>query len=333
MKKRWWFLMLLGVAISAVFLYLAFREVDWAELGRVLTTVNPLYLIAAGLFAMISICLRALRWCYIGDGAAARYKAWWSATALGYFGNMVYPLRAGETLRVLAIKRIADVPIGHGTTSAVIDRMADGLALGFMLLIVGMIHGESVLGEGAVDALRYTFIAGALFLTAFGVWGKRWRGFFAALFGFLPEAAAEVLMSWYDQATALIVEVGKPVALLRIAVITVAAFTADLMISWMIFQAFGWTTLPVSAAFTAETFLAASSALPSAPGFVGVFQIASVLALGIYGIKATAAVAFSIVLQVVLLFVIVGQGLAVIARHGKGMTRQTTETQAQTARD
>jgi len=333
MKKRWWFLMLFGVAVSAVFLYIAFREVDWAELGRILTTVNPLHLLLAGLFIALSIALRALRWCYISEGSAKLYKPFWAAAAIGYFGNMVYPLRAGETLRILAIKRLANVPIGHGTTSAVIDRMADGLALGFMLLAVGMIHGEDVFGQGAVDALRYTFIAGACFLIAFGLWGKRWRAFFQAVFSILPDAGAELLIAWYDQAVALIIEVGKPVALLRICVITFLAFCADLMISWSVFQAFDWS-LPLSAAFTAETFLAASSALPSAPAFVGVFQIASVLALALYGIKATSAVAFSIVLQVTLLFVIVGQGLGVIARHGKGMTRQTPqEASAQTGTD
>ena len=333
MKKRWWFLMLLGVAVSAVFLYIAFREVDWADLGRILLTIHPLFLLLAGLFVAISIAFRALRWCYISQGSAKLYKPFWAATAIGYFGNMVYPLRAGETLRILAIRRLANVPIGHGTTSAVVDRMADGLALGFMLLAVGMIHGEDVLGQGAVDALRYTFIVGACFLIAFGLWGKRWRGFFLTLFSLLPAAAADLLISWYDQAIALIIEVGKPVALLRIGVITFLAFCADLMISWLIFQAFDWP-LPLTAAFTTETFLAASSTLPSAPAFVGVFQIASVLALALYGIKATSAVAFSIVLQVTLLFVIVGQGLGVIARHGKSMTRQTPqEAGAQTGTD
>lgn len=324
MKKRWWFLMLFGVAVSAVFLYLAFRDVDWAELGRVIASVRPAYLTVAVLFLVASICLRALRWSYICDGDARRYKAFWAATSLGYFGNTVYPLRAGETLRVLAIKRLAQVPIGHGTTSAVIDRLADGLTLGFILLIVGMIHGQGVLGRGAVDALRLTFIAGAVFLLAFGLWGRRWRGFFAALFSVLPERAAALLMSWYDQAVALIIEVGKPLALLRIGLITTIAFFADFLISWMIFLAFDWS-LPFSAAVTTEAFLAASSALPSAPGYVGIFQIASVLALGLYGVKATSAVAFSIVLQVILLIVNVGQGLAVIARHGIGMARQTPQ--------
>jgi len=324
MKKRWWFLFGLGLAVSAVFLYLAFREVDWTELGRTLTTITPGYVVMSCLFVALSISLRALRWMYISDGNARRYKAYWSAAALGYFGNTVYPLRAGETLRVLAIKKLANVPIGHGTTSAVIDRLADGLALGFMLLIVGLIHGENVLGKNAVEALRYTFIAGAAFLVAFGLWGKRWRGFFEKLFSIFPQRAADLLLSWYDQAVALIVEVGKPAALLRIVVITICAFVMDLMITWSIFQAFGWD-LPVAAAFTTETFLAAGSALPSAPAFVGIFQIASVLALGLYGIKATSAVAFSIVLQVVLLIVIVSQGLGVIARFGKGLVSQAPQ--------
>jgi uncharacterized membrane protein YbhN (UPF0104 family) len=321
MKKRWWFLMLLGLAVSAVFLYFAFREVEWAELGRVLAAAKPGYFVLAALLVMLSISLRALRWCYVCDGEARRYKPFWSATALGYFANTIYPLRAGETLRVLAIKRLAGVPLGHGAASAVIDRLADGLALGLLLLIVGMIHGEDMLGRRAVDVLRYTFIAAAAFMIVFGIWGKRWRGFFSALCLVLPGRAAVLLMSWYDQAVALIVEVGKPLALLRIGLITIIAFGVDFSIAWTIFQAFDWS-LPMAAAVTVETFLAAGSVLPSAPGYVGIFQIASVLALGLYGVSAAGAVAFSIALQVILLFVNVGQGLAVIARHGVGLARQ-----------
>ena len=51
----------------------------------------------------------------------------------------------------------------------------------------------------------------------------------------------------------------------------------------------------------------AVSAIPSTPGYVGVYQVACVLALGLYGVDDSQAVAF-VVWQIVLLMIFIFQG-------------------------
>ncbi|RIK31062.1 MAG: hypothetical protein DCC55_36795 [Chloroflexi bacterium] len=72
---------------------------------------------------------------------------------------------------------------------------------------------------------------------------------------------------------------------------------------WLVILAFGWT-LPFWAAVTVGVFVAAGTSLPSAPGYVGVYQAACMLALGIYGIDGASAVAYAAVLQLLNLVVI-----------------------------
>ena len=48
-------------------------------------------------------------------------------------------------------------------------------------------------------------------------------------------------------------------------------------------------------------FLALGTSLPSAPGYAGVYQIACVLALALFGIGESPAVAYSIILQICVL--------------------------------
>jgi uncharacterized membrane protein YbhN (UPF0104 family) len=62
-------------------------------------------------------------------------------------------------------------------------------------------------------------------------------------------------------------------------------------------------SLPIEAALLLWVFLAAGSALPSAPGYIGVYQVAAVWALSFYAVPAPTAVAIATVLQVITLVV------------------------------
>jgi len=63
---------------------------------------------------------------------------------------------------------------------------------------------------------------------------------------------------------------------------------------------FDWHLPPVSPV-TVWVFLALATALPAAPGFVGLYQGACILALGIYGIDGSRALVFALVFQAVTL--------------------------------
>jgi len=57
-------------------------------------------------------------------------------------------------------------------------------------------------------------------------------------------------------------------------------------------------TLPLEAPLLLWVFLAAGSALPSAPGYVGVYQVAAVWALAVFSVPASTAVAIATILQI-----------------------------------
>jgi hypothetical protein len=276
--------------------------------------------LTVGLTAL-SILLRALRWTWIANGSSAGIGSFWAATTLGYLGNMIYPMRAGEVLRILAVNRLAQVPFHRGTTSALIDRISDGIVLGLVLIGLFAIHGAAIQGAPGIFALCAVFLFLALFLGGFGAWGHRWRPPLERLVLRLPRRAGWRIMPAYDQVRHLLLEVGRPLALLRLLLITLAVFCVDFAVSWSLMFAFGWS-LPLTAAITVEGFVAVGSLLPSAPGYVGAFQVACILALGLYGIDATSAVAFSIVLQAVILLLVGAQSCWLVSRHGARIARR-----------
>ena len=119
--RRLW----LGLAITALALWFAFRDVSWPALGP---AARACELVAAARRARCpptswSIQLRALRWRVLARGVAdVPSGAAFRATAVGFLVNNLLPLRIGELVRVwwLAREIRSSVPalLGTGCSSA-----------------------------------------------------------------------------------------------------------------------------------------------------------------------------------------------------------------------
>jgi uncharacterized membrane protein YbhN (UPF0104 family) len=93
------------------------------------------------------------------------------------------------------------------------------------------------------------------------------------------------------------------------------ATSVDYLAIWFGIRAMGWS-LPPAAAVVVGILIAMGTMIPAAPGYLGIYQVACVLGLKLYGVSEAAALAFSIVLQVTVLSVIAVQGLATLAHYG-----------------
>jgi hypothetical protein len=97
MQKRF----ILGLVISAIFIYLAFSKIDYAQMWQALKQAQYLWLLPAVGLMFISLWIRAVRWRYfmepIKPGIGLHQL--FSAMMIGYYGNNVFPLRAWLPLR------------------------------------------------------------------------------------------------------------------------------------------------------------------------------------------------------------------------------------------
>ena len=293
-------MILFGFAISAGLLVAVAREIEWDTFWATLQRVDLLWAVASAVLVSCGIMVRAARWNVTAGQPFSRYFAFWRATHLGYLGNTIYPARAGEVIRMAAIKSFAGLPAGQAVASAIADRIADGLLLGLML--TGLVFWSGWQSAGTVSTVMTAAVAGtfglaALALYCFMRWGGRWAGKRLApiLEGFAPLRESHRL-GW-------------------ILLLGVVAFSFDFLALFVLLRAFGWS-LPFMAAVTLDIFLAAGSSIPSTPGYVGVYQVACVLALGLYGVADSQAVAFSVVWQIVLLTIFILQGGWVAVHYG-----------------
>src|SRR5262249_32941215 len=78
--------------------------------------------------------------------------------------------------------------------------------------------------------------------------------------------------------------------------VSLALWFLPILSSYVIIRAFDFP-VPFSAALIVFIFIGFGTALPNAPGYIGAYQYACVLALALFGIDQTAALAYGLVLN------------------------------------
>lgn len=297
---------LLGLAVSAALLVYVFWDVDLHAIAARLRSTLWSYLLLSVALNFVSLWARAYRWRYLfPPGAPVGHL--FRALLVGYMGNNVLPLRAGEIVRVYVASR-------HGPrfwtvfATVVVERVLDGLAMGLM------VGGLLLMVELPVE-LRWPIILflgvdllGMVLLAAIAVVPDVCRTLIGTLFhrvGWVEHRLLRILDTMIEGVRGL----------------RAARHVAPIVLSsvglWLVLALSIWTglhaahlDLPVAAAFTVLTFLGLGVSLPSSPGFVGVIQAATVLALALFGVPRTDALSFSLLLHVSQFVPVTAAGLA-----------------------
>ena len=162
--------LLIGFTISALFLFLAFRDVHFREVGAALRDAAYWWLIPAVALLIISLLLRAVRWRLLFlPTTGLRFRNVFGALNAGYLVNTVLPARLGEVVRAVMIGQLEGVRTGHAISTVVVERVLDMLTtiavLGLLIPFVPLPDGSTlpllVATALAVGALLVMIIAGA----------------------------------------------------------------------------------------------------------------------------------------------------------------------------
>jgi len=243
---------------------------------------------------LFSLWCRAHRWGFLFP-PGARPTHLFNAVMIGYMGNNLLPLRAGEVLRAYVVARRGE-SFWTVVTTMVVERVLDGLAVGLMLAAVFIL--VPVPRELEWAALLFLSIDVALIaaLGAFTLAPDRVRRLAAALTYRWPVLAA--------RASRVLDTLDSGLAGIRAPSHIPSTIVWSTLI-WVTLIATTWTCLlashldlPILAGLTTLAFLGLGVSLPSSPGFVGVIQAASYAALRLFDVPLNDALSFSILLHV-----------------------------------
>ena len=117
---------LLGLAVMALFLWLAFRRIPLGDFLKTLKEASLLPVAAVFLTLTAAIVLRGWRWKIMLSSSHPSLKRRHAAmaTTVGYAVNVVIP-RGGEVFRAVYLRRIAKTSLVAGLSSVVAERLLD----------------------------------------------------------------------------------------------------------------------------------------------------------------------------------------------------------------
>jgi len=288
-----------GVGVSlALFAYLL-RSVDLPELGRQLALTQWWWVVPAVVVGPLGLWARAVRWRYLFP-RTLEPPGLVAATMIGYMANNLLPLRAGELVRVyVAARRLSGrshASFGSSLwltgATLVVERVLDSLTLVlFLAVLVFFIPVPRAFEYAAALILAVDAVAAAA-LVSLAVAPDRSRRILGRLCRRWPalQARATPVLDTFLRG---LEGVRTAAHLGPLLVLTALVWLLAALGAWAVLRAVH-LDLPLLAGWTVLTFVGFGISIPSAPGYLGVWHAASVLALSMFGIDQATAVGYAI---------------------------------------
>jgi len=305
----------LSLAVTAAALWYSLHGLDLGESLAALRSVRAGWLAVVALLAAFSLWVRGARWRYIlstlgplGDTPV------FEATCIGFMGNMVLPLRAGEIIRPMVVARSGAVRMPSALATVAIERLLD-LAMLALLVVVTLylVPGGPELRGVARVMLGLVFVALVGLVVAIR-WAEPIERFVERMAARLPESVGHAVVDGARGFLAGVRGLSRPAALATamgwsaiVWLATVAGFMASAL-------AMGLPAPLVPLGFAATVIVAAAVSVPSAPGFIGVFWAGSQMALGLFGIDRSTALSYGLLNWIVQMVVILSMGAWSLSR-------------------
>ena len=301
---------IIGIIISIVSLYFAFRGIDLKESLKIIKEVNIKYVTIAVIISNVVIALRALRWgCFIPIEKKIKKSNLIASVYIGYMANNIFPAKLGEVIRAYVLGAKENISKTTVIASVVTERLFD-LITGVIMLALSIIFIPSlpisvIYGALALFAISIIAVLGLMFITmkrelAFAILNK--------ILSILPE---KIKIKINEIAHKFIDGIGfkkDKKSIFLIFFYTITYWSGQSLACFIMLKAFN-----IEATMGLSLFVIAASgfgfAIPSAPAGVGPFEWVIIFALTLVGINKTLAASFAIVYHMMGVFPIIIIGI------------------------
>jgi len=291
--------LLLGVAVSALCVWLSMKDVHVNEVLAALRGANGLGFVAVMAVTLVGFWVRAVRWrWFIEAGRPLSVPSLFSATMIGFMANNVLPFRLGEFVRPWALARRERLSKTTLLATIVVERAVDMLTLLGIFGVTMLVHpiAESSDAGRLVQWGARLLVGLCIGLTLFVIAVERHRRLAQAFVRFatrpLPGAARERvghMLEHFIEGLGLFRDVGRLTVVFGLSFAMFLCFACALAISlWSLGIVLPWYAGLVMLVITAIGIM-----VPAAPGYIGTLNIACTAGLALFGVGKAQSVPFS----------------------------------------
>lgn len=309
---RFW----LGIGISLIFLWLAVRQVDWNLVWLAAQEVSLLGLFVGSVAGILVYGLFARRWqVLLLPAARVSPLNAFSYIMIGYLANTILPLRLGDIVRAVLLGRRYSVSAMSVLGAVTVERLLD---VGWVLVLALFLSLFAALPE-TVRIGAFVFAGGVLLglgtlvlmlrvsPARLNSWSHR--------FAFIPSSLREKGLSLITNFVNGLQVLGNLPQLWRAVWISGLAWLVAGLGTMSYVYAFK-LPVPWYAAWAILVAVNLGAAIPSSPGFVGVYHYLVWLALALWMLDKNAAIGYALVTHGLNIAVIIVLGGVCLWREG-----------------
>jgi uncharacterized protein (TIRG00374 family) len=319
-----------GFAVSALFLAVAVRRLNWEEVSKALrgATLLP-WLPAAIACYLVGQVVRGVR-CrlLLKRDAHLSLTTATNVVVVGYAVNNILPARAGELARSAMVSERTGLPYAQSLTLILVERILDGLAI-LLLFFVGAELTSFRAGwlRGALWVSLLAFGAAAVIVAAAVAWPSVPMTVTSRLTARLSPRLHQLAVRLMASFTAGVTAVGDVRNALRLFGLSLLVWTLEAGMFLLLLPALG---LPFEPAWAVIGMAVTNLGLmvPSSPGFIGPFHWFCMQTLVALGAAAPTAFAYAVLVHAAFYVPVTLWGVLALLRYGVELAQLKSITRA-----
>jgi len=277
-RKR--FITIAGFVLSILLLYLSLKDVKFYEIIDTVKKGDFRFVWIPVIFIMLAAILSAIKWAKI-LGGDVKFSETFVALFIGLFINNVLPARIGEVARGYAISKKKGISFTYALSTVLVDRFFDLIGL---LLLTYIFLPKSTLPPKVYQAL-YLLIGFLILCSAMMIFMSRKKVAKIIAYRFAKTKKPRLF-----KIARRIMEVQENLARIH-SPVNIASYIIIAFFQWLCMSIglyFAVLTLNISIPFMYIPFVCAllnmGVAVPSSPGYVGIYQFLLVYLLSIFDV-------------------------------------------------
>lgn len=297
---RQWVSIAIGLLISGAAILFVAQKMDWVAVAAIWRKLHWATFVSMVAVYMSSYALRGLRWQLM---LAPIQKVGWRTSSaivlIGYMANNLLPFRMGEVVRGLMLTRKEKVDPVASIASIGVERILDALTLlGCLAVTVACLpaseHPSLLAGSASWIVVAFLAVAGGI--VGVRLFPKLATSVVQRLVRYLPGHLASRIERLFHKVLEAIAFVEWSKAFVYVLLLSLAIWCVEGLVFWIGLWGLGLEASPLTAFFCLAV-VNLTILIPSAPGYVGVFQLGAMFAFATLGLAADDATAYAILVH------------------------------------
>ncbi len=306
-----------SVSIATALLVWFLKEIELLEVWYLIENANHIYILVAVIICVFTFLVRAIRWKLLLDHSyPVPLPRVFSVLTMAYTVSNLIPFRAGEILKFYLIYPTNEKPWYFSVPSVIFERALDFIVLGFgALFCLYFMPKPDIISELNLTMITFVCIGVIGLLLGFMVNEKFTSRVVVSIEKILLSVGGKRLnypIRVIKNSNMGFIALRSHKTIIPGLTLSIFCWSLEFLVSLLLTKALS-IAVPLLAILFSLTVANILVTVPSTPGGVGPFELATKYCFIMFGVSSFEAVAYAIVLHGVLIIPITAIGLIILS--------------------